>query len=578
MNWKQSLGRRKFYSIFAASAVEMVVGILSALLDTVITGHIIGTVGLSAMNMLNPVVVFTMFTEGLFAVGTSIVYAGYKGKYEEEKADATFGTGFVCSVCMGLVTALALICLMQPYLTYMGVSDTIREIVNGYLIFVYPQMALAPAYRLINQMVLTDGGEVTGTAGIIAETLLNLVLSVILGRAMGVLGIGLGTLISTLVGLGITLLHFLSKRNSLRIRFGFDMGDVKKMCLFGVNDSAMFFLLPIMSLVITKFVLLRFGEFYLPVLTIIYSVFEITAVFEATGEAMRPIMPIYTGDHNIDAVRNLLKSSLFTNLMLSGAFFLFLFLGGSYIPLAFDIKDPVLLEECTFAMRIYAFAGPALAVSANFNSYYLNTGKTLLAVMENVLRGLVCILILAIPLGIQCGIRGMMLGFSLAPYLTVAILFAFIFLRYGREQFPILMTPSGDVLLNRTILLDQENIMSLVYDTHVFLEENNVSKSSQNRVELTMEELLLLIRDRNSDLSIVKKARQVFAECCVRISSDGVDMSVWDSGEIFDVTEVDGDIINFRAYFVERFLSVNREKKHMIATSFNKNFCHFKFR
>ena len=93
-----------------------------------------------------------------------------------------------------------------------------------------------------------------------------------------------------------------------------------------------------------------------------------------------------------------------------------------------------------------------------------------------------------------------------------------------------------------------------------------------------MEELLLLIRDRNSDLSIVKKARQVFAECCVRISSDGVDMSVWDSGEIFDVTEVDGDIINFRAYFVERFLSVNREKKHMIATSFNKNFCHFKFR
>ena len=46
----------------------------------------------------------------------------------------------------------------------------------------------------------------------------------------------------------------------------------------------------------------------------------------------------------------------------------------------------------------------------------------MIAVMESVLRGLVCILILAIPLGMQYGIRGMMLGFSLAPYLTVAIL------------------------------------------------------------------------------------------------------------------------------------------------------------
>ena len=577
MNWKQSLGRRKFYAIFAASAVEMVVGILSALLDTAITGHIIGIAGLSAINMLKPVEVFTMFTEGLFAVGTSIVYAGYKGKYEEEKANAAFGTGLICSVCMGVVTMLVLICIMPPYLTYMGVSDTIREIVNGYLVFVYPQMALAPAYRMLNQMVLTDGGEITGTAAGITEILLNLVLSVILGRSMGILGIGLGTLISTVAGLGITLLHFLNKRNSLRIRFGFDMGDVKKMCLFGVNDSAMFFLLPIVSLVTTKFVLLRFGEFYLPVLTIIYSVFEITAVFEATGEAMRPIMPIYTGDHNIDAVRNLLKSSLFVNLLLSVVFSLFLFLAGPYIPLAFDIRDPVLLEECTFALRIYAIAGPALAVTSDFNSFYLNTGKSLLAVMEIVLRGLVSILILTLPLGIRHGIRGMMLGFSLAPYLTVVIFFGYIFFCYGREQFPILMTPSGDLIMNRTILLNQENIMSLVYDTHVFLKENNVNKTSQNRVELTMEELLLLIRDRNKDENVVKKVRQVFAECCIRISSEGVDMSIWDSGEIFDVTEVEGDIINFRAYFVQRFLSEQRDKKHMIATSFNKNFCHFKF-
>ena len=577
MNWKQSLGHRKFYSILAASAVEMIVGILSSLIDTAVSGHIIGTVGLSAMNLIAPISSFTIFTEGLFSVGTSMVYADYKGKYQEEKADAAFGTGLICSACIGLLTSLVLICIMPPYLTYMGVSNTIRGLVMDFLFFIYPQMALAPVYQLICQMVITDGGEITGTAANIADTILNLVLSIILGRRMGILGIGLGTLISTLAAFGIALLHFANKRNSLRVRLGFDMEDVKKMCLFGANDSAMFFVMPILSFVTTKFVMLRFGEFYLPILTIIYSIFEITVIFEATGEAMRPIMPIYVGDHNIVAIKNLLKASLRVNMLLSVVFSLLLFLVGPYIPLAFDITEPVLLKECSYALMLYAFACPGMALAAGFNSYYLNTGRGFLAALESLLNELVSILILAIPLGILFGIRGMMMGFVIAPYLTLVILFGYIYLRYGKEQFPMLIEPSEEALLSKTIRLEQEEIMSMVYSVHDFLEENSVDHASQTRVELALEELLLLINDKNREFNKGKKAEDVYAECCIRVNNKGVDMSIWDSGEIFDATAVDGDISNFRGYFVERFLSVQHDKRHMITTSFNKNYCHFKF-
>ena len=577
MNWKQSLGRRKFYAILAASAVEMIVGMLSSLIDTAIAGHITGTIGLSAMNLVAPIMGFTVFTEGLFSVGASMVYAEYKGKYQEERAEAAFGTGLICTACTGLLTALAFIYIVPPYLTYMGVSDTIRQLVMDFLFFLYPQLALAPAYQLICQMVITDGGEVTGTAAGIVETVLNLVLSIILGLKMGIIGIGLGTLISTLGGLGIALLHFFDKRNSLRIRFGFDRGDIKKMFLFGANDSAMFFLMPVLSLVTTKFVLLRFGEFYLPVLTIIYAIFDITVIFEATGEAMRPIMPIYMGDRNIEAVKKMLDSSLWVNMLFSVVFALLLFLAGSYIPVVFDITDPVLLRECTYALRIYALACPGLALVTGFNSYYLNTGKPALAILESILCRLVCILIPAVPLGMIIGIRGMMWGFVIAPYLTAVIWFGYIFLRYGKEQFPILLTPSGDVFFTRTTLLEQEDIMSLVYAVHGFLSDNNADKTSRTRAELMLEELLLLIWDTNLKFNKGRKPKEILAECCVRIGSDGIDMSIWDSGVIFDVTEADGDIVNFRSYFVERFLTGQKEKKHMTITSFNKNFCHFRF-
>ena len=575
MNWKDSLGRHKFNSILFAATIEMTIGILMSLIDTGVSGHILGVRGLSAMNLIGPVTGFTIFTEGLFSVGTSMVYASYKGEYQVEKAEAAFGTGIVASIVLGLLTSLVLLFVVPPYLAYLGVSTEITKLVKDFLFFLYPQLAMAPVYQLLSQMVITDGGEVLGTAANIAETVLNLVLSIILGMKMGILGIGLGTLLSTLAGLGIVSLHFLSKRNGLRARLAFDPEDLKRMLYFGANDSSMFFLMPILSFVTTKFVILEFGEYYLPILTIIYSIFEITVIFEATGEAMRPIMPIYYGDRNYTGIMYILNYSTAVNLRRSVVFSLFLLIAGPYIPIAFDITEPLLLKECTAALRIYAIAGPGLAVVANFNSFYLNTRKPLLAALESILNILVCILVPAIPLGMFFGIKGMMTGYALAPYLTAVILLGYVYLHYGKDLFPSLIPHSDDAVFYRTIRLEENEIMTLVYDVHAFLEKNHIAHTLRGTIELTLEELLFLIKDRNMKSEDGKKPEKIYAECFIRANEEGVDLSIWDSGEIFDITNEDSDLINFRHYIVERIMTQQDVKKHMVATSFNKNFFHF---
>ena len=575
MNWKDSLGRHKFNSILFAATIEMTIGILMSLIDTGVSGHILGVRGLSAMNLIGPVTGFTIFTEGLFSVGTSMVYASYKGEYQVEKAEAAFGTGIVASIVLGLLTSLVLLCVVPPYLAYLGVSTEITKLVMDFLFFLYPQLAMAPVYQLLSQMVITDGGEVLGTAANIAETVLNLVLSIILGMKMGILGIGLGTLLSTLAGLGIVSLHFLSKRNGLRARLAFDPEDLKRMLYFGANDSSMFFLMPILSFVTTKFVILEFGEYYLPILTIIYSIFEITVIFEATGEAMRPIMPIYYGDRNYTGIMHILNYSTAVNLRRSVVFSLFLLIAGPYIPIAFDITEPLLLKECTQALRIYAIAGPGLAVVANFNSFYLNTRKPLLAALESILNILVCILVPAIPLGMFFGIKGMMTGYALAPYLTAVILLGYVYLHYGKDLFPSLIPHSDDAVFYRTIRLEENEIITLVYDVHAFLEKNHIAHTLRGTIELTLEELLFLIKDRNMKSEDGKEPEKIYAECFIRANEEGVDLSIWDSGEIFDITNEDSDLINFRHYIVERIMTQQDVKKHMVATSFNKNYFHF---
>ena len=575
MKWKDSLGRHKFDSILFATTIEMTIGIVMSLIDTGVSGHILGVKGLSAMNLIGPITGFTIFTEGLFSVGTSMVYASYKGKYQEEKAEAAFGTGIVASIVVGLLTALVLLCVVPPYLAYLGVSPEITKLVKDFLFFLYPQLAMAPFYQLLCQMVITDGGEILGTASNIVETVLNLVLSILLGMKMGILGIGLGTLLSTLAGLGIVSLHFLSKRNGIHIRLAFDPGDLKRMVYFGANDSSMFFLMPILAFVTTKFVIFQFGEYYLPILTIIYSIFEITVIFEATGEAMRPIMPIYYGDRNYTGIMHILNYSMAVNLRRAVIFSLLLLIAGPYIPLAFDITEPLLLKECTTALRIYSLAGPGLAVAANFNSYYLNTRKPLLAALESVLNTLVCILVPAIPLGMLFGIKGMMVGYALAPYLTAAILLGYVYFHYGKDLFPSLIPRTDDAVFYRTIRLEENEIVTLVYDAHGFLEENHTPHAAMGVIELTLEELLFLIKDKNKKAEDGKKPEKIYAECFMRADGEGVDLSIWDSGEIFDITAEDSDLINFRHYIVERIMTMQDVKKHMVATSFNKNFFHF---
>ena len=226
-------------------------------------------------------------------------------------------------------------------------------------------------------------------------------------------------------------------------------------------------------------------------------------------------------------------------------------------------------------MRIYAIAGPGLAVVANFNSFYLNTRKPLLAALESILNILVCILVPAIPLGMFFGIKGMMTGYALAPYLTAVILLGYVYLHYGKDLFPSLIPHSDDAVFYRTIRLEENEIMTLVYDVHAFLEKNHIAHTLRGTIELTLEELLFLIKDRNMKSEDGKKPEKIYAECFIRANEEGVDLSIWDSGEIFDITNEDSDLINFRHYIVERIMTQQDVKKHMVATSFNKNFFHF---
>ena len=575
MNLRRSLGKRKFDAILSASILEMVIDVMMSMIDTAVTGHIVGTVGLSAMNIVAPITGFTVFTENLFSTGTSMVYARHASKYEKEKANRALGTGILMSILIGIVTALIITAVLPVYLSYMNVSETIRIQVMQFMSFIRIELAVKPLFELITAMIFIDGDEVLGTAANITETIMNIILSIILGRQMGMMGISLGSLLSTLLASGFLAAHFFKKKNTLHLQISWNTDDIKKAAYFGANDVAMFFLLPILFFLITKFIVWRFGEFYLPVLTVINCIIELTVVFEASGEAMRPILPVYLGDRNFDALKDLLKHSVVINLGLGLIFSVFLLSAGNLIPVIFDIEDPALLEICATGLRVYAIGCPAMSMAAEFNSYFLNTGRAKLALFENILNQLVTIVVLVLILGYFFGINGVWAGFAAAPYLTLMILAVTIHILVRKG----IMTPplpkNSDDTLTRTIDLDTDELMELVYSVHDFLLQRGVDEKLSYRVELALEECLTLVRDNNRKAEEGKRRKDTLAECTVRISDGGVDLSIWDTGAVIDMTDEEMPVEDLRSYVVARVLDRERTKKHRVAMSFNRNFFHF---
>lgn len=575
MNRRKSLGRRKFNAILFASVVEIVVDVLMNIVDTAVTGHVIGSLGLSALNIVAPITGFTIFTENLFATGTSMLYANYAGKYENEKADKAFGMGIVMALIIGVGTSLIVSAILPFYLSYMDVSDTIKTYVNDFMFFVRIELVLKPFFELIVAMVYVDGDEVLGTAANIAETVLNIVFSIILGKKMGMMGISLGSILSVFVSISIITVHFFKKKNTLHPRFSVNKEDVKKAFFFGANDLAMFILLPIMFFIVTKFIIWHFGEYYLPILSVVYSIIELTVVFEASGEAMRPILPIYNAENNTNALKDLLVHSFIINLLLGLVFSVFLLTLGGLIPDVFDIDDPFLNDICTIGLKLYAIGCPGMAIASELNSYFLNTGRTKLALYESILNQLVSIVILVFTFGMLFGINGIWFGFATAPYLTLAVLVVTVFIMVCKGKITTPLPQKSVNILTETIDLQNNEFMEYVYSVHDFLLQHGVDSKTCNRVELTLEECLVLLSDTNLKEAKGKQRKDTIAECTVHVYDEGVDLSIWDSGIVFDITDENMGIKDLHSYFLSRIMKSARVKKHKVVVSFNRNFFHF---
>ena len=106
--------------------------------------------------------------------------------------------------------------------------------------------------------------------------------------------------------------------------------------------------------------------------------------------------------------------------------------------------------------------------------------------------------------------------------------------------------------------------MKMRDQVEAYLNKQHIQPKSISYAMLLIEEIGMLILEKN-------KKKQTMMECTVLIK-EKVQVIFRDDGEIFDVTDADGEVNSLRSYVVANMMTETFDSKyHLVTTSFNRN-------
>ena len=569
---EKTLMSSKFFSMLLGGTLTMLVVSVLLMSDSVIAGIFIDSDAVAGVTLVTPLYSLAAFFGSVFALGVPIVYSAEIGKFNKRGADQAFGFGLLMSIAIGVVLFLLVLLFGDMYLQSSHPMESALDEARGYLRWMRFTILLFPLYNFMLEAVYSDGDETLCTIASVVQGAGNISVSILLSRVMGIRGIGLASFLFTAVSLLILFAHFLKKSNSLRLNLFFSVSLLKTVTQYSIIDASTYLFLSIQIAILNAFISTQYGAKYLILASVITIIREFQLVFDGIGEAITPIISVYLGEECYSGVSSTYKLAERTAVVEGISVTLIVLLCAPFIPGVLDITDPELIRLAVTETRLLALGSAFVSLLYLLTSYYLLLEKITLGLIVSAMRDVLLAIPLAVLLGMAFGVYGLFVGIAAASAVSYALVLVYIACRYGRENCPLFLgLLKSDVrseLFN--LRTEPEQIMDLQSRVSALLQENGIDRRIVTRVELLIEELFMLIREKNG-------GKAVLSECSVLLRPEGVQIITKDEGVIFDISEEDAAVTSLNAFVVASYMEkMGQNKRYLTTISFNRSSFLFK--
>ena len=567
MNRKKTLMSKKFFTMLLGGTLTMMVVSILLMSDSVIAGTVIGSDAVAGITLVTPIYSLAAFFGAVFSLGVPIIYSTEMGKFNKQGADQAFGFGLLASMVIGILLFGLTSIFGDSYLQSMTQPSEVLAQARGYLFWMRFTMLLLPIQMLIAAVVYSDGDETLSTVANVVQGLGNIGASILLSRIMGIKGISLASFLFNVIALLILLVHFMKKSNSLRWNLFYSGALLKSVVRYSIVDSSSYLFLAALTAVLNAFVVAQFGAEYLIVVSAVTLSRELQMVFDGIGEAITPILSVYLGEESKSGIRSIYRLANKTAIAEGIVVTILMIICAPLIPSVLDITDPEIVPHVVTGIRILSLGSAFVSLLYLLTSYYLVIEKIALGLVVSALRDVLFSATLAVLLGMLLGMNGMFMGLAAAPALAYAVLIIYLTRRYGREDCPLLLSELPDNVQSYLFDLytEPEQIIGLQKKVEDLLVENGIDYRTVGKVKLLIEELYMLIREKNGDKGIL-------SECSVMLRPEGVQLITKDDGVLFDISEDDVAVTSMISLAVSAYMEkLGQNRRHLTTMSFNRS-------
>ena len=538
MERRAGLIKRKYNSLLASTLAMTASLYLSGILDGIMVGRILSPLAFSAINLTLCVSFLENTFVALFTFGGNTLAVTYKGRRENEKANAVFTLSCAAGLLSAVVISALGLLFVRPTAALLGQRNAeLEELIAAYLV---PLWCLTPLTAVINQtasFARTDGLKRLAAAMPIVANVINLGCDYLY---MGVLGKGIaGAGWATVTGYGLTCVSVLvylrsPSRSVFFTKNAFrHLGELRSVIATGL-PSSLIYVCNFLRLFFTNAIILSStGSDGAQIASVSFSLNSLCFIFvEGASMTLLPLLGALYGEKDIKGLKLTLKYGMTVTVVLCLIVMAVSMLFPVRLASLYGLTDPRITSVFETTFRIVSINVPLLGMIYVMRTFFQATKQKGIANIIVITDGFAAVVPLMWALS-KINIYWLWASFPISKAVTLIVTFAAVLIckkiRH-KDSLLLLDEAEGDVLdftIDNTVEAAVEASKAVV----AFCAEHSLDETLASRLGVAAEELCV------NTAKYARSSQSDKIDVYLKITDRSVILKLRDNGNIFNPTE-----------------------------------------
>ncbi|MDX1591768.1 MAG: MATE family efflux transporter, partial [Balneolaceae bacterium] len=431
----EPLGRLLREQAIPASAGILVMSIYG-IVDTIFVGLWVGSLGIAAITVVQPITFFIASIGMAIGVGGSSIISRAFGKGDDKQAFRTFGNQVGMTLTLGVLFVVIGFIFIEPVLNLFGGRGDVTEPARVYFEIVLLGVPFLAWAMMSNNVIRAEGYPRVAMMVLVVPAIVNIILDpvFIIWLELGIAGAAWATTLSYIASAAFSTWFFRRGASQMSLTLNSlkpDIPILKEMFSLGSVTFARQGTISLLSILLNNSLFIYGGELGLSIYGIIGRLLMFTN-FPVLGitQGFIPIVGYNYGAKLMDRVNRLIRLSITSATLISFTIFLLIMIFAPWIVSVFT-NDPDLIAQTTPALRKVFLATPLLAINLIGGAYFQAIGRAKPAFILSLSKQGFLLIPLILLLPLQFGIDGIWYAFPIAD--TGAALITAYYFKYRRN-------------------------------------------------------------------------------------------------------------------------------------------------